>query len=239
MPSPRLNSLIPMVLTIVACAALAPVAHAQVTVDPNVMYACYVPLAGVTYRIKTTDTREKCASPTHVEYFFNQTGPEGPQGPQGPVGPAGPQGATGPSGPQGPAGPTGAQGPAGASADAGTEYFKALTSRLVPGVAASTNLVPLSLPAGAYLLVARVRGRHYGDSGEGAINCSIGAPGELPGTQTSVNRVQEDGATSLVLVGVINSASPFTAALNCARDRVAIEPGTSLSATKIAAVVVQ
>ena len=48
-------------------AALASGASAQTPPppDPNVIWACYVPLSGTVYRIKTTDTKETCSSPKH------------------------------------------------------------------------------------------------------------------------------------------------------------------------------
>jgi hypothetical protein len=109
---------LPAGLALVALAVVAPSARAQSPdpTDPNVIWACYVPMSGTVYRIKTSDTKEACASPKHVMFWFNQTGPEGPQGPIGPAGPqgpAGPAGPTGPVGPAGPAGPTGPEGPAG------------------------------------------------------------------------------------------------------------------------------
>ena len=85
---PRLRvELIATVLMLV----VAPRAHAQT------VYGCYVPMSGTMYRIKTTDTRQTCASPTHVEFAITQgvPGPQGPQGPKGDTGPQGPQGPTG------------------------------------------------------------------------------------------------------------------------------------------------
>ena len=227
-------------LALVAISTLAPGARAQTApnvnaVDPNVIYACYVPTSGTVYRISTTDTREECAAKAHVPFWFNQTGPAGPQGLTGPQGAAGPAGPTGPTGPAGPTGPTGPQGPAG---DGGTAYFKALASRVLIG-GSSTGLTPLSLPPGAYTLTARVRYLFSGGDNEGAINCSIGVPGELANSQTSVNRVLQSEVGSFVVTGVITSGSPFTAVLNCAREAVHIEVGTSLIAVKLGSVVVQ
>src|SRR5690242_16136215 len=74
-------------------AAAIPTARAEGQATPPVIYwACYVPTTGTTYRIKTADTRDKCAASSHVEFSWNQVGPQGPQGPQGPAGPQGAQG---------------------------------------------------------------------------------------------------------------------------------------------------
>ena len=100
---------LPAGLALVAISMLAPGAGAQTApsvtaVDPNVIYACYVPTSGTVYRIRTTDTRKQCATQSHVFFWFNQTGPAGPQGPTGPAGPTGAAGATGATGPAGPTG---------------------------------------------------------------------------------------------------------------------------------------
>jgi hypothetical protein len=217
------------VLASSALAQSAPAPAAAAAADPNVIWACYVSTSGTVYRIKTTSTRETCTSPQHVMFSFNETGPQGPQGP------AGPQGAVGPAGVQGPAGPTGAtgpQGPAGSAGDGTAAYFKALTARIIPGT--PVIAISLNLPAGAYTFIARVRYESLSnDGGEGAANCGITVPGELANTQTGVNRVPVSGIGSFVVTGVITSGSPFTAGLLCARDRVSIEPGTSLIAIRV------
>lgn len=109
-------------------------AAAQSTTD--VMWACYVPNSGTVYRVRTTDTKENCASHVHVLFSWNGAGAPGPQGPQGEPGPTGPQGpqglqgeagaagaagAVGPTGPQGPQGLQGAAGAAGATGEAGPQ----------------------------------------------------------------------------------------------------------------------
>lgn len=225
---------IPAALALAALAALAPNAGAQAPDpdDPNVIWACYVPLSGTVYRVRTTDTKEDCTSKSHVLFWFNQTGPEGPQGPPGPQGPAGP---AGPTGPQGPAGPTGPQGPAGPAGASATAYFTALASERFPG----PGVLSLNLPAGAYLFVARVRvfnGTVVGD--EGALNCSIGVPGQLAHTETDINRVLEQGRASFVVTGAMTAASPFTAFLNCAGNAVVLQ-GTNMMAIKLGSLVVQ
>jgi len=128
----------PTFLAIVGALALvvstaAPLA-AQTAPEP--MFACYVPLTGTVYRIKSPGTPTECTKPKgnspnhadHVQFAFNAQGtqgPAGPQGPQGEVGPMGPAGAVGAAGPQGAAGAvgatgaTGAVGPQGAKGDAG------------------------------------------------------------------------------------------------------------------------
>jgi len=213
-------------------AALASGARAQTPPtppDPNVVWACYVPTSGTVYRIKTTDTKESCSSPKHVMFSFNQTGPQGPAGAAGAQGPAGPAGATGAQGPQGPAG------------SAGTEpaFFKALTADVnTPGPA----VLSLNLPAGAYVLMARVRlwSKTFDDA-EASLNCSIGVPGQLASTETDVNRVLQSGTTSFVVVGAVTAGSPFTAFLNCAsgQNTAGVSAGTNFIAIKLGSLVLQ
>lgn len=87
--------------------------------SPKILYACYIPNTGTTYRIKETDLKQTCTNTSHVMFSWNQQGVAGPVGPQGPIGlvgpqgPQGPQGVAGPVGPKGDAGPAGPQGPAG------------------------------------------------------------------------------------------------------------------------------
>jgi hypothetical protein len=227
-------------LAVAALIALAPDARAQAPDpnDPNVIWACYVPLSGTVYRVKTSDTKETCASKSHVLFWFNQTGPEGPPGPQGPAGPVGPAGPTGAVGPAGPAGPIGLTGPAGPAGAGAAAYFKATT---VDGFYQNYVLPSLTLPAGAYAFVARVRIEHVDSSTENSMLCSISVPGQLAGTLSSETRIR-DQQTTLVLTGVITSANPFTASMSCQAGitgHMRILHGTSLLAVKLGSVVVQ
>lgn len=71
------------------------------------MRACYVPDLGLVYRIGETGLPTACQDPTHVEFSWNEQGPEGPAGADGAVGSAGAQGATGATGPTGATGSNG------------------------------------------------------------------------------------------------------------------------------------
>ena len=210
-----------------ALTALVPQVRAQgpsvTTVDPNIIYACYVPSSGTMYRIRTTDTKEQCASSTHVMFYFNQTGPQGPEGPPGPQGPAGPAGPTGPQGPAGPIGPAGPKGDAGPAGAGSTAYFKLYTGTGTAGA----GMIALNLPAGAYVFIARVKASNssFGglSEGEGSIACSIGVPGQLVHSETVQNRILLDGQTSFVVDGVVNASSTFTAFLNCGANRASVD----------------
>ena len=232
--------LLPAALAVAALALIAPDARSQApsvtVVDPNVIYACYVPVSGTVYRVRTADTREECASKSHVLFWFNQTGPQGPQGPMGPQGPQGPQGERGLQGIQGIQGPPGTPGAAGASS---TAYFTARTTDINASVAAGA--VSLNLPAGAYTFIARVRSSRPANSTlEAQVHCSIGVPGQLSATETREDFIEGIDVLSFVVVGAITSANPFTAFLNCnGPNWASIDSNTSLLAIKLASVVVQ
>ena len=221
-----MRRVLPVGLALAALIAIAPDVQAQAP-DPNIIWACYVPLSGTVYRIKTTDTKQECASKSHVMFWFNQTGPQGPQGPAGPAGPTGATGATGAPG------ATGATGPAGPAGEGATAYFKALTAELTnPG----PGVLSLSLPAGHYTFVARVKIYNTTDGDEdAAANCNIGVPGQLTHTVTEINRVRAEA--SFVVIGAVQAGSPFTAFLNCAGDNALLVSGTSLLAIKLGSLV--
>lgn len=230
---------LPAAMVVAALLAFAPAVQAQAPDpnDPNVIWACYVPLSGTVYRVNTSDTKETCVSKSHVLFWFNQTGPQGPAGPAGPTGPTGPAGPTGPTGPTGPAGPTGPQGPAGPAGTGATAYFKALAA---PVNSPGAGVLALDLPAGSYIFIARVRlwNKSF-TSQEAALNCSIGVPGQLVHTETDINRVLEDGQTSFVVTGAVTAGSPFTAFLNCGSAAAGVLQGTNMLAIKLSSLIVQ
>lgn len=82
-------------------------------VEDGVLYACYVPASGTVYRIKEPGTPDACRSPRHVEFNWNEAGPQGPSGPPGPTGDQGDDGLPGAKGDPGDEGPEGPEGPPG------------------------------------------------------------------------------------------------------------------------------
>lgn len=69
---------------IVAALALCPVdGRAQAPAEPTLLYACYIPGLGVTYRIKEGTLPSACVSPKHVEFSWNQQGSKGDKGDRG------------------------------------------------------------------------------------------------------------------------------------------------------------
>ena len=190
-------------------AALAPF-HSATAQAPVILWACYVPNSGTVYRIKTEDSRESCVAPNHVEFFWNQVGPQGPQGPAGPqgaTGAAGPQGATGLTGPQG---ATGAIGPAGPAGAAGTSsaYFKEVTLAGALGIPGVTVLT-LTLPAGKYIVTATSNG-HDNDGDPQTFSCVINPLGASETLRLAPSR------TGLVtIVTALSAVAPTTLTLTC------------------------
>src|SRR3954469_13793485 len=76
------------ILCSLAAAMLAPLglmpvpAIAQTTGD-QVLYACYIPLVGVVYRIKEPGLPVACLGRNHVEFHWNAQGPRGERGEAG------------------------------------------------------------------------------------------------------------------------------------------------------------
>lgn len=123
--------------------------------DPNVIWACYIPMTGTTYRIKETDLKQTCANSSHVMFSWNVQGVPGPLGPAGPTGATGAKGDAGPPGPQGvqgPMGPTGPQGPQGPAGtiDFSTVYISSNAVDMVPNGGLWT--VDVSCPNGRHAL---------------------------------------------------------------------------------------
>lgn len=134
----------------------------SVTLDPDVIYACFVPGSGTLYRIKATDPTETCKSPNHLPLQWLVQGPQGPEGPMGPPGPVGPVGPAGPVGPvgteAGPVGPTGAQGavgPAGPTGDpgaGGSAGIEVVEVSVENALGASEQVLLAPCPAGKKIL---------------------------------------------------------------------------------------
>lgn len=95
----------PTTPTVVSAAAAAPVTYT----------ACYIPIVGTVYRIKSPGLPNQCLFGSHVQFSWTEQGTQGPPGPQGPVGPAGAAGPPGAAGAQGIAGPPGVDGAPGAA----------------------------------------------------------------------------------------------------------------------------
>jgi len=150
-------------------AAAQTVSGVVTTTAPTLLYGCYVPVSGTTYRIKETGLKQKCASADHIEYSWNKEGPQGPIGPQGPQGIQGIQGVAGPAGTTGATGATGAAGPAGASG-VGDIHQASNTVALAPSNSAGP--LSVSVGAGTYLVIASALVQNFDDDEQNAV-CSL------------------------------------------------------------------
>jgi hypothetical protein len=131
----------------------ATVAFAQIPDSNGVIHACYHTGNG---GIRVVDDPSECTSgEAPLEWYqTGAAGAQGPAGPQGSVGPAGVDGvdgADGEQGPQGPAGPPGADGANGPGVG-----LASATARPVRVKRRATVLERLDLPAGSYVLMAKV-----------------------------------------------------------------------------------
>ena len=98
----------------------------------------------------------------------------GAQGPAGPAGPAGAQGPAGPAGPAGAAGPAGPQGPVGPS----TGYEFDSGSGALVWTGAFQTVATLNLPAGNYVLSAKVLGNNNGGA-DANFECNLKVNGTI------------------------------------------------------------
>jgi hypothetical protein len=221
-----------VVAGVLAAAASIPVriATAQGTTPPVLIYACYVPTSGTVYRIKTVDTRENCVAPNHVEFFWNQVGPQGPQGIQGIQGVQGTPGATGAPGATGSPGATGAPGAQGPAGPAGTStaYFKVSATGFFPGACnTGCDVVSLTLPAGKYIVTGYDIGQNQ-DGDPQSFGCGL-AGTSIPMFLASGGRAQ------LTLVAPVNAAAPTTVTLRCGGFNIALDRGfiTAIAVTTL------
>lgn len=184
-------------------------------------------------------------------------GPEGPEGRQGPEGPQGQAGARGPEGPQGPQGiegPRGPQGPQGVPGPAGGSAFRtAVHGRVVDVTSAAvptpTHVLSLALPAGSYVVTARlnVALRDVVSAGirHGAgIGCKLESPGGGPDDYAEESSVGSNAGgpviaqrfVSLTLHSALRLSQDTDVQINCIADDPAAPPRvtrTSISAIQI------
>lgn len=118
-------------------------------------------------------------------------GAKGDKGDTGAIGATGAQGPTGPQGPQGPEGPTGATGAAGTSTGfSATGGFHAL--------AGTETIISKTLPAGKYVLFARVSVDRQSAADRGNGGC------DMPGDSDSAAITSDELDTTLVLTSTID-----------------------------------
>lgn len=154
------------------------------------------------YTVKLTNSTGQSVTATATIGAVGLSGPQGPPGAQGPVGPMGEQGPPGPAGPQGP------RGPAGLSHAYTASYGGGAT--LQPG-GPSVQIVSIALPAGSYVLNARVLGSVNTYS---PLTCTVGTATTIadgfPSMADDVNVT-----TVLILLGAITLPAPTEVQVLC------------------------
>ena len=144
------------------------------------------------------------------------TGPAGPEGPKGDMGPLGPPGADGDDGAPGDPGPAGAAGPAGPP---GPSSALEVTRGFGPVNPASfqaslTVLTRPDVPAGDYVLAAKVTVRSVPGSSFTSTSCQLRAGGAAV-DQTRVTIPAGAGATPIPLQGTARSSAPSEFSVVC------------------------
>ncbi len=153
---------------VIAIALTGAVAWATIPSSGGVIHGCYQKSDG---KLRVVNDPSTCRD-AELPISWNQTGPQGPKGDTGATGPqghTGPQGlpgqkgdtgATGPQGPQGDPGPQGLQGAAGPPGPAGAahafEFYFRPSRDILPIRSAAVTAGHLTLPAGTFMVSARV-----------------------------------------------------------------------------------
>jgi hypothetical protein len=227
-------------LTILAAASISTVLAVGVAVAAipdagGVIHGCY---SGQGSKAKggaqlyILDTATNTCTNGQTAIVWNQTGPQGPQGVQGEQGPQGVQGEQGPQGVQGEQGPQGVQGeqgPQGVQGDpgaAGSSNAYAVSSGGDPiafSISSFMTPVTLALPAGNYVIDAKVLVGNRGDDIDGEMVCTLrhGETGNIvidfSGARLFGGAPSAAGSTAtLPLTGAVALASPDTVRLLCA-----------------------
>ena len=142
------------------------------------------------------------------------TGTGGSAGPAGPPGPAGATGQTGPAGPAGSAGPAGPQGPIGPSTgfhtstpDVAQQFWNTLDQ----------TVATLDLPAGSYVLTAKVMGDNNSATDPALLDCQLRVNGSSVDTSGVVKVEDTSGADRafIPLTGTATVQAATTATLVC------------------------
>jgi collagen triple helix repeat protein len=233
---------------------VATVAFAQIPDSGGVIHGCYHASNG---NIRVVDDPSLCAANEgtldwNAQGVDGPQGPAGPQGLDGPQGPPGPTGSAGAPGPQGPAGPQGLpgadgtdgadgapgpQGPPGADGPAGPQGPAGAAGGLVSSTIVplrvrrrATELEHLDLPAGAYILFAKVSlaqtARH-----STRVVCGLRVAGRLDRATVNLGATGTASATTANLMLGRQLGAPSRASIRCSYY---LAPGQSPARVKAA-----
>jgi hypothetical protein len=135
----------------------------------------------------------------------------------GPAGPPGPKGDRGDKGDKGDPGAQGAQGAPGPSQVILRHRDAPL--HMPPGAFGEVTVITMAnVPAGSWLLLAKSDAVNYQNSSGSYFRCRIVVGSTIVASATG--HVQfSDPAMPLTMIGAVDSAAPFTAALRCSHDQ--------------------
>jgi hypothetical protein len=218
--------------------------YAAIPSAGGVIHSCYNASSNPSGQLRVIDAEAgaKCAK-NEKALDFNQRGPQGlrgdtgPQGPQGDPGPQGPQGPQGLQGEQGPKGDTGATGPAGSGgmsdayvgSDSGPVF-------IIDSEGTETEVLARSLPAGNYVLQARVTLKKSSPST--GVRCALRVNGtEVDAEDDGFPFLDGDGDYRVHLLGTGSLAGPGSATVSCSTGWIGIEATTvKIIAIKVGAI---
>ena len=146
------------------------------------------------------------------------SGPQGPAGPAGSVGPAGPAGSVGATGSQG---PQGVQGIPGQQGDRGPSDVYAVNSPTqinVYGGSGPVSVAQLSLPAGSFLIYAKVTLLNFNDPSS-EIDCTLTAGADVDTSSVRLeNTISGNPAANTTTIPLLlphEFTTAGTASLDC------------------------
>jgi hypothetical protein len=171
------------------------VGYAAVPDADGTIHGCYRRMLGtprVTDASSANPVLRKCSA-AETAISWSQAGPMGPAGPSGPPGLPGAQGEPGPQGPAGP-----------------SDAYVAQHAEPVHLTAAAANLATLNLPAGQYVLFAKVEVSNPGSSGQ-RVECALD---RILGDQSDVY-VPENSFTTVPLQDQLTLTAPGSVSTWC------------------------
>ncbi|MCY7348537.1 MAG: hypothetical protein LH614_20300 [Pyrinomonadaceae bacterium] len=184
----RVTALSTMIVLLTGIIAFASIPGAN-----GVIHVCYNKNGDSSLRV--IDSTARCRS-NEIAFNFNQTGPQGLQGLQGLQGAPGADGATGAPGPAGMNGRSEA-------------YFAPQILQIPLILAGTRTLLSKNVPAGSYVINAKVEGRNFFDGLQRILRC------ELSTGDSSTTTLEVDGAKIIPLQDTVTFDAPATITLAC------------------------
>ena len=214
------------------------VGYAAIPSSDGAIHSCYNASSNPSGQLRVIDAEAgaKCAK-NEKTLHFNQRGPQGLKGdtgPQGPQGDPGPQGPQGLQGEQGPKGDTGATGPAGSGGMSDAYVGSDTGPVFIASDGTETEVLARSLPAGNYVLQARVTLKK--SAPHLSARCALRVNGTEVDAEDDGDNVA-DGDYRVHLLGTGSLAGPGSATVSCWTGWIGFEAITGkIIAIKIGAI---